>query len=132
MALLFVGILILGLTAAVSAGEIIPGLLLAGLGLGLFSSANNSAIMGSVPMHRQGIASGVVSTARQLGMMLGVAASTTVFRMRYPLYVTLGEASATAAAVQDTFLAVAVVIACGVLTSLVCGAPAEAAPNAAR
>ena len=113
------------LGSAPSVKEIVPRLVLAGMGLGFFSSANNSAIMGSVPMHRQGVANGVVSTARQLGIMLGVAISTAVFRARYPLYSKLGEAGATTAAAQDAFLLAAAIVLAGVLTSLVRGKPGE-------
>jgi len=95
--------------------------MLAGAGLGLFSSANNSAIMGEVPLDRQGVANGVVSTARQLGMMLGVAATTAIFKARYPLYSALGEARATTAAVEDALLVVSGIILLGALTSLVRG-----------
>ena len=91
------------------------------MGLGLFSSANNSAIMGSVPLHRQGIANGVVSTARQLGMMLGVTVSTAMFTARFPTYRLLGAANATTAAAGDAFLLTAAIILLGVLTSLVRG-----------
>jgi len=122
MALLAGGIFIFSrLGAAPSQTEIVARLMLAGAGLGLFSSANNSAIMGAVPLRRQGVANGVVSTARQLGMMLGVAATTGIFKARYPLYSALGEARATMAAVEDALLVVAGVILVGALTSLVRG-----------
>jgi EmrB/QacA subfamily drug resistance transporter len=47
---------------------------LAGLGLGggLFISANNSALMGSAPQPRQGIAGGMLAVSRNVGMALGV------------------------------------------------------------
>ncbi|MBI5833340.1 MAG: MFS transporter [Armatimonadetes bacterium] len=45
---------------------------LAGLGTGIFISPNNSALLGSAPRHRQGIASGVLATSRNGGMVLGV------------------------------------------------------------
>ena len=95
--------------------------MLAGVGLGLFSSANNSAIRGEVPIDRQGVANGVVSTARQLGMMLGVAATTAIFRARHPLYIAIGEARATTAAAGDAFMVVAAIVLLGALTSLVRG-----------
>jgi hypothetical protein len=77
--------------------------------------------MGEVPITRQGIANGVVSTVRQLGMMLGVAATTAIFKARYPLYAALGEARATMAAAEDAFWVVAAIVLLGVLTSLVRG-----------
>jgi EmrB/QacA subfamily drug resistance transporter len=122
MALLSAGIFMLSrLGPAPSAKEIVPRLMLAGMGLGWFSSANGSAIMGSVPMHRQGVANGVVSTARQLGMMLGVALSTAVFTARFPYYRLLSASNATIAAAADAFLLTAAIILVGVLTSLVRG-----------
>jgi EmrB/QacA subfamily drug resistance transporter len=50
-----------------------------GLGVGTFVSPNNSALMGAAPMHRQGIASGVLATARNVGMVLGVGFAGAVF-----------------------------------------------------
>lgn len=44
-----------------------------GLGTGLFQSPNTSAVMGAVPPHRLGIASGVLATARNVGMVFGIA-----------------------------------------------------------
>jgi MFS family permease len=124
MALLSGGIFMVGrLGSVLSVKEIVPGLILAGMGLGFFSSANNSAIMGSVPMRYQGVANGVVSTARQLGIMLGVAISTAVFRARYPVYMAAGEAGATIDASQDAFLLVATIVLVGILTSWVRGKP---------
>lgn len=43
-----------------------------GLGLGLFQSPNNSAIMGSAPRDRLGVASGLMSLSRTLGSTTGV------------------------------------------------------------
>jgi len=44
-----------------------------GLGTGIFQSPNNSAIMGSSPRNQLGIAAGVLSTVRNVGMVLGIA-----------------------------------------------------------
>jgi EmrB/QacA subfamily drug resistance transporter len=52
---------------------------LAGIGTAVFVSPNNTAIMGSVPVHQRGIASGATATARTLGMVLGVALAGTIF-----------------------------------------------------
>lgn len=52
---------------------------LAGIGTALFVSPNNTAIMGAVPVHQRGIASGATATARTLGMVFGVALAGTIF-----------------------------------------------------
>ena len=52
---------------------------LAGIGTALFVPPNNTAIMGSVPIHQRGIASGAIATARNLGMVFGVALAGAVF-----------------------------------------------------
>lgn len=44
-----------------------------GLGMGLFQSPNNSAIMGAVPRQQLGSASGLLSLSRLLGQATGVA-----------------------------------------------------------
>lgn len=51
---------------------VILALAVAGLGTGIFVSPNNSALMGSAPRNRQGIAAGMLATARNMGMVLGV------------------------------------------------------------
>lgn len=58
---------------------LITGLIITGLGIGLFQTPNNSAIMGSVPGNRRGIASGMLATMRNMGMVLGVAVSGALF-----------------------------------------------------
>jgi EmrB/QacA subfamily drug resistance transporter len=54
---------------------IVVSLCIIGLGVGLFVSPNNSALMGAAPRGRQGIASGVLATARNAGMVMGVGIS---------------------------------------------------------
>lgn len=51
---------------------IILSLATVGLGTGIFNSPNTSALLGSAPSNRQGIASGVLATARNMGMVIGV------------------------------------------------------------
>lgn len=52
---------------------------LAGIGTALFVSPNNTATMNSVPAQRRGIASAGVATARNIGMVIGVAIAGLVF-----------------------------------------------------
>ncbi len=50
-----------------------------GLGSGLFLTPNNSAVMGSIPNSKQGVASGMLAMMKYIGMVLGVAISGAVF-----------------------------------------------------
>ena len=50
-----------------------------GIGLGLFQSPNNSAVMGAVPAHRLGVASGLLSLSRNLGTASGLPLFSTLF-----------------------------------------------------
>lgn len=54
-------------------------LVVTGLGTGIFGSPNNNTLMGSAPRHRQGIAGGVLASARNTGMVLGVGLAAAVF-----------------------------------------------------
>jgi EmrB/QacA subfamily drug resistance transporter len=58
---------------------LILGLATIGLGSGLFQTPNNSAVMGSVLATKRGVASGVLATMRNMGMVLGVAISGAIF-----------------------------------------------------
>jgi EmrB/QacA subfamily drug resistance transporter len=62
-----------GLEATSSVPDVIWRLIVCGVGSGMFQSPNNSAIMGSVPVMRLGVASGMISTMRTVGMVLGIA-----------------------------------------------------------
>jgi hypothetical protein len=54
-------------------------LIIAGVGQGLFLSPNSRALMGAAPDNEQGVASGVLATARVVGQSLSVAAAGAVF-----------------------------------------------------
>jgi EmrB/QacA subfamily drug resistance transporter len=72
-----------GLAAAGVARPSTPGLLVllavTGIGLGLFTSPNNAAIMGSAPEQQAGLASGVLNMTRGMGTALGLAVTGLVF-----------------------------------------------------
>lgn len=55
---------------------------LMGLGVGLFNPANNSAIIGSLPRDKIGLASSFLALARNLGMVIGVAFAETVISLK--------------------------------------------------
>jgi EmrB/QacA subfamily drug resistance transporter len=56
----------------VSAAGYIARMIPLGMGLGIFQSPNNSAIMGAVPKERLGVASGLLSLSRTLGQSTGL------------------------------------------------------------
>ena len=53
-----------------------------GIGMGIFQSPNNSAVMGSVPAHRLGVTSGMLTIARISGQIVGVSALGTLWAAR--------------------------------------------------
>lgn len=59
--------------------HIVLGLVLVGLGFGLFSSPNNNTILSSAPAHKSGLAGGLLALMRNLGMVCGVALATAIF-----------------------------------------------------
>jgi EmrB/QacA subfamily drug resistance transporter len=99
-------------------GYVVGGLVVVGLGIGLFSSPNTSAALGTVPPERRGVASGVLGTARNVGMMLGIAMAGAVLST-VSLGATEGASGAIGAAVQVAFLVAAGSTALGALTSFV-------------
>jgi MFS family permease len=62
-----------------SAPEILLRFVLLGIGLGMFSSPNNSSIMGSVPRQSLSTGSAMIATVRQVGMSSGMAIAGATF-----------------------------------------------------
>ncbi len=69
------------LTPATPFGHILLLMLLIGLGAGLFTAPNNSAIMGAAPGTRQGVAGAILSAARTIGYACGVAMGGLIFTL---------------------------------------------------
>ena len=103
------------LAARGSLGAIALGLSIIGLGIGLFVSPNNSALMGAAPRHRQGIAAGVLATARNVGMVLGVGLAGAVFTT----IIDRGGPSPLVHGVQGSLMAAVGVAALGAITAFV-------------
>ena len=131
MAILCVGLVLLAsLGEHTSTWGVIWPQLVAALGMAMFQSPNNSAIMGSAPRDRQGVAAGMLATGRTMGQSLSVAIAGAVFG-------SLGAAAAGRALVRAphdprlvaTFLAgfrwaliaCAVIAAVAIVTSLLRG-----------
>jgi EmrB/QacA subfamily drug resistance transporter len=82
MILTTVALLALTAVPGGAVGAMLPLLAVLGLGLGLFTPPNNSAVMGSAPPHRLGVAGGVLNMTRSLGTSAGVAATGAVLALR--------------------------------------------------
>jgi EmrB/QacA subfamily drug resistance transporter len=102
-------------------------LLPVGLGMGIFQSPNNSAIMGSAPRERLGVVSGLLAVTRTLGQTTGIAVLGALWASRiifhYDGAIPAGGATAApveiqVAGLQDTFLAITGLITLGLLISI--------------
>ncbi len=67
------------LGAQVSSFVLIGELILLGVGMGMFTPPNNSAIMGAAPKDKLGLAGGLLNMMRSLGLIFGVDISGLVF-----------------------------------------------------
>ena len=75
-----VGLLLMrGLNAGSSWTHLIPGMIVGGLGIGLVNPPLASTAVGVVPPQRAGMASGINSTFRQVGIATGIALLGTLF-----------------------------------------------------
>jgi EmrB/QacA subfamily drug resistance transporter len=82
MMLISVGMLLLStLTIGSSVDNVMVALVVLGTGMGLFSSPNTSAVMGSVREDQHGVASGTISTMRTIGQSLSLAIMGAVIAM---------------------------------------------------
>jgi EmrB/QacA subfamily drug resistance transporter len=79
------------LAQGASAMEVVLGLALLGLGMGIFQTPNNNLLMSSVPRHRLGIGSSVLSIVRSLGYSMGATLAATI--VSHSLWVATGETS---------------------------------------
>lgn len=96
---------------------IVLSLALVGFGTGTFISPNNSALMGSAPRNRQGIAAGILATSRNLGMVLGVGLAGAIFNTILYNHIDPGSTQALFSAFQTSFLVAAGIALVGVFTT---------------
>ena len=107
------GSFVFGIDTAIVAFILIGAIL--GIGVGIFQSPNNSAILGAVPHSRLGITSGMLSINRITGSITGIAVLGTIWAARTTAYAGGGTAesapaSAQAAGLSDTLLVTAVLM----------------------
>jgi EmrB/QacA subfamily drug resistance transporter len=89
LALVGIGLLLMrGLDASTSWTHLIPGLILAGAGVGLVNPPLASTAVGVVRPQQAGMASGISSTFRQVGIATGIALLGTLFSSSVKSYVT--------------------------------------------
>ncbi len=68
-------------------------LMVVGGGVGVFSTPNSSALMGSVAEGKRPVASGILATNRNIGMSVGVAVATALFAFLQQRNAVLGDAN---------------------------------------
>jgi EmrB/QacA subfamily drug resistance transporter len=98
---------------------------LIGVGLGIFITPNNSAIMGSAPPHQLGVVSGLMAITRTLGQTVGVSVLGALWAGRTAVHAgqklhgstTLAPLESQAAALQDTFYCGALMLAAALILS---------------
>ena len=84
MVLTAIGLWLLSQLGAMPAGlRLAAGLILVGVGLGLFTVPNASAVLSLVPYERVGVAAGLQGTTRNLGLAAGIAFTGAMVTARY-------------------------------------------------
>ncbi len=101
-------LLIRGLNASSSWTHLIPGLIVGGLGIGLMNPPLASTAIGVVPPQRAGMASGINSTFRQVGIATGIALLGTLFSSKVTSEVQAQVAAVPALSHQGARIATAV------------------------
>jgi len=97
-----------------------------GIGMGIFQSPNNSAIMGTASRQRLGVVSGILAMTRTLGQTTGIALLGTLWASRVFYYAgqalsegaTAASPEAQAAALDDTFLIIAIAMVANLLLAI--------------
>jgi fucose permease len=114
------------LTLETSAWGYVLRFLPVGIGMGIFQSPNNSAIMSAAPRDRLGVASGLLSLTRTLGQITGIATlgaiwSARIISRNFPVSVTSSSEASPLIQVQalsDTMIVVVVLLALGITVSI--------------
>jgi len=119
MSILAIGMWLLSmLSASSTVPRVVFALAVCGLGNGIFVSPNNNTLLGSAPRHRQGIASGILATARNVGMALGVGFAGAIFTTVVSLYPDPQANEAMFPAIQWSFIFTIGVAVLGAMVSL--------------
>jgi EmrB/QacA subfamily drug resistance transporter len=107
------------LSASSSVWLLLAAVFLLGAGMGVFSSPNNSEILGAVPLEKQGYGGGFIATVRNLGFAFGAAAGSSLYTYYFTQYATfLDTNTAFAAANARVFSWFITALAAGLLVSV--------------
>lgn len=117
---------LIGLSTETTTWGYILRLIPIGIGMGIFQSPNNSAIMGTVPRERLGVASGLLSITRTLGQTVGIAILGALWASRVMFHAggflvggaTTAPGSAQVAGLHDTFVVVTILMLLGLALSV--------------
>jgi MFS family permease len=96
----------------------------AGLGMGIFQSPNNSAIMGTAPSERLGVTSAMLTITRNTGQLTGISVLGAIWALRVaahhgsPIEPQSAPAASQAAALRDVGVVNAVLIAIALALSM--------------
>ncbi len=117
MAVMSVGLWLLSsLTETSSVISIVGALMVTGFGTGMFISPNNNVLLGSAPKQRQGIASGILATARNVGMVFGIGLIAAIYTT-----ILQHETATIFTAIQWSFRAGALLAVVGIFSSYMRG-----------
>jgi EmrB/QacA subfamily drug resistance transporter len=94
-----------------------------GVGLGLFTPANNAAIMAAAPVEHSGMAGGILNLARGLGTAIGVAATGLVLGVRHAEQLNASPHVVTVGFQTCVLVLAAVAVVAAALASLRASAP---------
>ncbi|MEJ2560488.1 MAG: MFS transporter [Anaerolineae bacterium] len=115
------------LTAQTTALGYVLRFLPVGVGMGIFQSPNNSAVMGAVPRTRLGVASGLLSITRTLGQTTGIAVLGALWAGRVAYHsgdvssgvgTTSAPAAIQVAALHDTFFVIMILLALALMLGI--------------
>ena len=88
----------------------------AGLGVGIFQSPNNSAVMGAVPPHRLGVTSAMLTITRIFGQIVGVTVLGTIWAARVSAYSGIADPTEASPEAQVNGLTDTITVAAAALT----------------
>ena len=127
-------VLMAGLGASSGYSHLLAGFIVGGVGIGIVTPALASTAVAVVPPDRAGMASGINSTFRQVGIGVGVAALGAIFQHEVAARTTAGLArrGVTAAVARATHGRLAATYASGETGRLARALPAAPAPRRGR